>query len=287
MKTLTPFDERMSEFRKQVRDRIDESRRRIAHRVRVTRAILKATRTLLVGVGLVDESKDVPWLPFQAFWVVWWLLVAVGLVLPTYGAEPFVVFPSVLALSVVWLLGMAQYAHALLTTDMRDIKLTPEAWTVLVTSFRDEGVEVPKELLTPESAQEASRSLEGWLPGMARRSVLQLTTLAALQALLAGAVAVVGLLIGPTLSSIHWWHGWSPVAVLYAASLPSGLSLVFYGFVPFITARFLAALRLHSETTAPKNAEAEQAAAAAAPPATASNMSSKPRRRTSKNPNAP
>jgi hypothetical protein len=247
---------------------------------------------MLLDVGLIEEKKrekKARYIPFDVFWAAWWVVFVIGLILPTYDPEPFVVFPSVLALAVVWLFGMAQFTHTLLGADLRDVKLTPAGWKVLVQSYRDAGIPLPAEAMTDESALAASKELEGSLPALARQAVLDWTGLAAIQAILAGCVAMVGLLVGPTLTNVHWWHGWSPVAILYAASLPTGLSRLFFGLVPFIVSRFLAALRLRSETAAPA------AAGTALPPATQlplapdqprapvpANQTIKPRRRRSK-----
>lgn len=206
---------------------------------------------MLIEVGLVEVKKPDKrprYIPFDVFWLVWWVLFAIGLILPTYGPEPFVVFPSVLALAVVWLFGMGQFSQTLLGADLRDLKLTAGGWTVLVQSFKEAGIEFPEQAMTPEAAQTAAKEVEPWLPGAARQSVLDWTSLAAVQAVLAGCIALVGLVVGPTLTNIHWWHGWSPVSILYGASLPSGLSLLLFGLVPFIVSRFLAALRVRSET---------------------------------------
>jgi len=245
----TPVD-LLRAIRERVRLRFAEGRSQLTASIRLTRGTSSASRKLLIGVGLIEEKKTerkARYIPFDAFWVGWWLLFVLGLILPTYAPEPFVVFPSVLALAVVWLFGMSQFTHTLLGTDLRDVKLTPDGWKVLVQSFQEAGVQLPPEAMTDESAQAASRELEGPLPGMARQSVLDLTSLAAVQAVIAGSIAMVGLLVGPSLSNVHWWHGWSPVSILYAASLPTGLSLLGYGLVPFIVSRFLAALRLRSE----------------------------------------
>lgn len=251
---MAPLDQRLTEIRERVQSRYDETRRQVLQSIRFTRGTLKATRTMLVGVGLIDEkkAKRVRYIPFQVFWLLWWVLFAVGFFLPTYVQEPYLVFPSVLALAVVWLFGMAQFAQTLLGTDLRDLKLTPEGWLILLRSYQEAGTEVAQESMTAESAQTAAKELESWLPGMARQSVLDLTSFAALQAVLAGCVATIGLFAGPSLANVHWWHGWSPVVLLYAASLPIGLSLLFYGLVPFIVSRFLAALRLHREAAPPE-----------------------------------
>jgi hypothetical protein len=230
--------------------RIAESRQQLAASIRLTRGTLIATRKLLVGVGLIEEKKrekKARYIPFDLFWVVWWAIFFVGLILPTYSPEPFVVFPSVLALAVVWLFGMAQFTQTLLGTDLRDVRLTPGAWTVLLRSYQEAGIQFPDQAMTAESAEAAAKEVEGWLPGVARQSVLDWTSLAAVQAVAAGCVAIVGLLVGPSLSNVHWWHGWSPVSVLYGASLPTGLSLLLFGLVPFVVSRFLAALRVRSE----------------------------------------
>ena len=174
---------------------------------------MNASRQLLIGVGLMEQKKTerkARYIPLDAFWVGWWLLFVGGLILPTYAPEPFVVFPSVLALAVVWLFGMAQFTHTLPGTDLRDVRLTPAGWKVLVQAYQEAGIPLPAEAMTDESAQAASKELAGPLPGMARQSVLDLTTLAALRAVLAGFIAMVGLLAGPSLSNVHWWHGWSP-----------------------------------------------------------------------------
>jgi hypothetical protein len=232
---------------------------------------------MLVDVGLIEEKKtqrQAHYIPFDAFWIGWWLVFLVGLILPTYPPEPFVVFPSVLALAVVWLFGMAQFTHTLLGSDLRDLRLTPGGWTVLLQSYQEVGIQLPPEAMTAESAHAASKELEGWLPGMARQSVLDLTSVAAVQAVFAGFVAIFGLLVGPSLSDVHWWHGWSPISVLYAASLSTGLSLLGYGLVPFIVSRFLAALRLRSET-----ASAPAPSPSSLPTPVTLNAKTKPQRR--------
>ena len=279
--------EPLSAIRARVRLRVAEARRELTASIRLTRGTLTATRKMLIGVGLIEATKTekkARYIPFDAFWIVWWLLFIVGLILPTYAAEPYVVFPSTLALAVVWLFGMAQFTHTLLGTDLRDVKLTPDGWKVLVQSYREAGIPLPQEAMSDESARMASSELEGPLPGMARQSVLDLTALAAVQAVLAGFIAMVGLLVGPSLTNVHWWHGWSPVSIMYGASLPTGLSLLGYGLVPFIVSRFLAALRLRSETltaatveAAPPGAAAVAAADTTAPAVT--NASMKRRRR--------
>jgi len=246
--------EGLKAVRERVRLRFATSREQLIASIRLTRGTLIASRKLLLNVGLIDQqqpAKKARYIPFDVFWIGWWFVFVIGLILPTYSPEPFVVFPSVLALAVVWLFGMAQFTHTLLGADLRDVRITAGGWTVLLQSYQEAGVQFPAEALTTESAQAAAKEVEGWLPGVARQSVLDWTALAAIQAILAGCVAMVGLLSGPTLTNVHWWHGWSPVSILYAASLPTALSLLFFGLVPFIVSRFLAALRLRSETVNP------------------------------------
>lgn len=247
----SPVD-RLTAVRERVRQRVAESRQQLEASVRLTRGTLIATRKMLVDVGLIEQKKKQPkkarYIPFDLFWVVWWVVFVVGLVLPTYGSEPFVVFPSVLALAVVWLFGMAQFTQTLLGTDLRDVRITAGGWKVLLQSYQEAGIQFPAEALTAESADAAAKEVETWLPGAARQSVLDWTSLAAFQAILAGCVAIIGLVVGPTLTTLHWWRGWSPVSILYAVSLPTGLAILLFGLVPFIVSRFLAALRLRSET---------------------------------------
>lgn len=248
------MNQRIRMLREQTQARYTETRRQLTASIRLTRGTLNATRKMLVGVGLIEDKKpdrQTRYIPFDAFWIVWWLLFVVGLILPTYSAEPYVVFPSVLALAVVWLFGMAQFTHTLLGTDLHDVKLTAGTWTVLLESYQEAGMQFPPEAMTAESARAAAKETEAWLPGVARQSVLEWTSLAAVQAIAAGCVAILGLFVGPPLTDAHWWHGWSPVSMFYAACLPTGLSLVSFGLVPFMVSRFLAALRLRSETAEP------------------------------------
>jgi hypothetical protein len=122
-------NERLRSVRERVRLRVAEARQQLTASIRLTQCTLNETRKMLVGVGLIEDKKpdrQTRYIPFDAFWIVWWLLFVVGLILPTYAAEPYVVFPSVLALAVVWLFGMAQFTHTLLGTDLRDVKLPPQ-----------------------------------------------------------------------------------------------------------------------------------------------------------------
>ena len=184
------------------RARVQQVRDQTLRSMRFTRAILSATRTMLIGVGLIDPSKNpVRYIPFQLFWVGWWLLFAIGLILPTYPAEAFVVFPSVLALAIVWLLGMGQFAHTLLGQELRFIRVSPTGWTVFIGEFQKAGLDVPSELQTAQAATTASKELQISLPGLVRQSIVDFTSLAAVQALLAGAVAVIGLILGFTLGA--------------------------------------------------------------------------------------
>jgi hypothetical protein len=124
---MTTSAELLKAFRGRVRQRVADGRQQLTASIRMTRGTLIATRKMLVGVGLIDEKKPdrkTRYIPFDAFWIGWWLLFLVGLILPTYSAEPFIVFPSVLALAVVWLFGMAQFTNTLLGTDLRDVRLT-------------------------------------------------------------------------------------------------------------------------------------------------------------------
>ncbi len=285
MDDLTP---RLRASIDRARARIRESQEQAVRNVKFTRAILGATRTLLVNVGLIDKSKNrVRHIPSQVFWTVWWLLFLIGLILPIYPTEPFLVFPSILGLAIVWLLGMGQFAHTWLGEDLRAVKVTPAAWKVFLAEFQKAGIEIPAELLTSESAEAATRQLETSLPGLVRQSVVDFSSLAAMQALLAGVVVVAGVIVGQTLADIHWWHGWSPVSVLYAAALPTGLSLVGFGLLPFMVARLIAALRLQSEIASGSTADApdsDQPGHAFSP---SPNVRKAPRRRKRANPPEP
>src|SRR5258708_30848316 len=108
MDDLTPGQRASIE---RARARIRESQEQAVRNVKFTRAILGATRTLLVNVGLIDKSKNrVRHIPSQVFWTVWWLLFLIGLILPIYPPEPFLLFPSIIRLAFGWLLCMGQFA---------------------------------------------------------------------------------------------------------------------------------------------------------------------------------
>src|SRR5258708_8610149 len=148
MDDLTP---RLRASIDRARARIRESQEQAVRNVKFTRAILGATRTLLVNVGLIDKSKNrVRHIPSQVFWTVWGLLFLIGLILPIYPTEPFLVFPSILGLAIVWLLGMGQFAHTWLGEDLRAVKVTPAAWKVFFAECQNAGIEIPTVLLTSE-----------------------------------------------------------------------------------------------------------------------------------------
>jgi hypothetical protein len=152
---------------------------------------------------------------------------------------------------------MSQYASTLLSTDLSDVRLAPSELSAFLSTLQGEGIEFPKEAVTIEAAEKVATALHGVLPILALQAILKMISVAAMQAVLAGSISVVGLLIAPTLSGVVWWRGWSPVSILYAAAIPSSLSLVLYGFVPFIVTRFLAALRLRRLATTVTGANQE------------------------------
>jgi hypothetical protein len=53
-----------------------------------------------------------------------------------------------------------------------------------------------------------------------------------------------GVLVGPPLAAVHWVHGWSPVAILYALSAPMAIVLLASLLIPFVSLSYLAQHRL-------------------------------------------
>ena len=64
-------------------------------------------------------------------------------------------------------------------------------------------------------------------------------------AVFTGVVALLGLLVGPKLESIHWWHGWTPASILFALPAPFALALLGSLFMPILTHAYLAARKFH------------------------------------------
>jgi hypothetical protein len=249
------------------RDRIAHLSKRIRRSVATTRAIFKATRQMLKGVGLLESKSELFDIPGIIFAIAWWAVFVIVLLLPTYSAEMFFVFPTALALVVAWLLGMHPYATTLLTSDLSDVRVRPSEVSAMLRTFEDEGIEFPAEALTTEAAEQTAAALDRALPILLLQAVLRILSVAAIQALLAACVSVVGLLVAPTLSTVVWWHGWSPVSILYAFSVPPTLSLIVCSLVPFIVTRFLAALRFRRLATGQ----------AASPAAVVGNVSAQPK----------
>lgn len=218
------------------------------NRIRALRAIGRLTADELNRVGLMEQRHftSITHLLYLAYW---WVTAVVVALLPTWSGESVIYFGVVVALAGAWLVATPQLGATLLTTDFGGLRPGKAAWERIRAAFRKERLELPE--ASADEEQELIDSLERWVPGIAPVSLLQLVLKFAWMALKLGVVGLIGILIGPLLSTVHWWHSWSPVSALYGVAAPWALALLVSLVVPVIVQLYIAALRVDQASGPP------------------------------------
>jgi len=223
----------------------------------MSRALVRLGTPVLKKAGLIEE-------PSKAGVLEWsyrlYVVVGFGLVLliPTYPEEPFIYFPALLALSGAWLLTMPLYAAGLSGAAFSRLRPSRGAWRAFTNALEAERITVPPEALGEEVEIAMDSFLPKAVPAVAPLAVLKMLRLLALRAAFVGVIGILGILAGPALARVHWWHGWSPVAILYAVSAPLAALLLMSLLLPFILQSFLTGLDADAalEDATPKERQA-------------------------------
>jgi len=193
--------------------------------------------------------------------------------LPTSHEEAAILFPAVLTLSGAWLLAMPAYSLAISNADY-SIARPRGALRKFLEAIRAKGLELPPELSDEGDVGVISAAFDEVIPAFIPVTLLDIQAWVAFRALLLACLGILGVLVGPPLSDVHWPGGWSPVVLFIAPSIPFALVLLVSLLMPFITLAYLARLRLDridisraATTTAEDGAIASQGGADESEPA--------------------
>ncbi len=160
--------------------------------------------------------------------------------LPTWPSEPVAVFTAFLALAIAWLLAVPLTMDSISNADLALLSRGFRKWRnsiVAVAKERDVLLEVP----SSDGGPPASRVLRLLTP-LAPFAILQLIYRQSTRSVALGVIAIVGLLVGPSLATVHVGY-WSPVSLILGLSVPLAGRLVFVLLLPVMFQVYLAGLR--------------------------------------------
>jgi len=211
-------------------------------RIRALRAIARLAAGELNRVELLEPKRNFTSAPHLLYLAFWWATVILVALLPTWSGEAVIYFGAVLALAAAWLVATPQLGAGMVSTDFAELRPGKGAWERIREAFAKERVSLPE--LSADQERELVDSLAKFVPHLTPIALLQLILKIALMAVKLALVGVIGLLIGPRLVEVHWWHGWSPVSALYGIAAPWALALLVSLVMPVIVQLYLAAVKL-------------------------------------------
>jgi hypothetical protein len=200
-------------------------------------------------VGLLEKKDDRSALSilaraaYRAYFVTVFL---VALVLAQWAApvDSVPYFAALLALSAAWLFALPAVTDTITAIDFSTIGFGSRAFRVLTERIHERGLPIPTSF-TEEEEREMDRTLPSIVATAIPVALLDVVLKLAPGAVLTGVIALTGLLVGPKLQSVHWWHGWSPASILFALPAPWAVALLASLFLPIMTHAYLAARKLH------------------------------------------
>jgi|GEM_PF-6008684 len=193
----------------------------------------------LVDVGLLEPKAlpDTYNRIGQIYTAVVFLLAAA---LPTWPSEPVAVFTAFLALAVAWLLAVPLTMDSISNSDVALLSRGFRRWrNSIVAVAKERGVSL--EVASSDGRPPASRVLRLLTP-LAPFAILQLIYRQSTRSVALGAMAIGGLLVGPSLASVHVGY-WSPVSLILGLTVPLAGRLVFVLLLPVMLQVYLAGLR--------------------------------------------
>jgi len=211
-------------------------------RVRTLIAIVKLAASELDRVGLLEPQRRITSITHLLYLSYWWAAAIVVALLPTWSGEAVIYFGAVLALAAAWLVATPQLGAGMLASNVAGLKPGKGAWDRIRAAFEKERVRLPE--LSADEERQLVDFLEMQVPQLTPIALLQLVLKIALMAVKLALVGVIGLLIGPRLAEVHWWHGWSPVSALYGIAAPWALVLLVSLVIPVVVQLYLAAASL-------------------------------------------
>ena len=165
-----------------------------------------------VRVGLLEDKKKRTALSVfarAAYRLYWWVFFFIALVLAQWAAPidgvPY--FAALLALSGAWLFALPSMCDTITGIDFSTVQFGSSAFRALSERIRARGIPLP-----PSSDQE-EKELDQTLPRIVATALpvalMDILLKLAPGAVLTGVIGLGGLLVGPRLERIHWWHNWS------------------------------------------------------------------------------
>lgn len=198
----------------------------------LTAIALETNRLGITG----DTSWTVKW-AYRLYFVAVFLIVAV---LPTWDGESTIFFGALLALAAAWLVAVPQATPEL---SAEDLKLVERGIRRIGSNLREVQESRGKQLFDfGEADTKGLEELPSLLAGAAKPAMLHVMYHRALAAAILGAIAILGLLIGPWVSHFHVSY-WSPISLLFGLAVPDALLLLSTLIIPVMLQLYLTSLR--------------------------------------------
>jgi hypothetical protein len=222
---------------------------KLAKGFRLGRAMGTAGVEEFTRVNLLEKRDDRSALSIVARAAYRFYLLAVfliALILAQWAApvDSVPYFGALLALSAAWLFALPTVCDSITALDFSTIGFGSRAFRVLTERIRERGLPIPTSF-----SEEENREMDRVLPPIVATAIpvalLDFAFKLAPGAVFTGVVALLGLLIGPKLQGVHWWHGWTPASILFALPAPFAVALLASLFLPIMTHAYLAARKLH------------------------------------------
>ena len=188
-------------------------------------------------LGITGETPwTVKW-AYRVYAVIVFLIVAV---LPTWDGESTIFFGALLALAAAWLVAVPQATPDLSEDDLR---LVERGIRRIGSNLRKVQEHRATKLFdVGEADTKGLEELPGLLAGATRPAMLHVMYHRALAAAILGALAILGLLIGPWVSHFHVGY-WSPISLLFGLAVPDAVLLLLTLIVPVMLQLYLTSLR--------------------------------------------
>ncbi len=202
-------------------------------------AVFSGSTKHLVDVGLLDPKAppDVYNRLGQAYTVAVFIF---AVALPTWPSEPIAVFTAFLALAVAWLLAVPLTMDSICNADLALLSRGFRQWrNSIVATAKERGVSLDT---TSSDGPPPPARIPRLLTPLAPFAVLQLMFRQSTRSVALGVIAIVGLLAGPTLATVHVGY-WSPVSLIFGLSVPLAGRLMFVLVLPVMFQVYLAGLR--------------------------------------------
>ncbi len=133
---------------------------------------------------------------------------------------------------------MPGYAREATASDLSLVRVRPGFWRAFLTELERQRVDLPEGAAGEEAEREADVTFDHLLPAVIPAASVEVVMWLSTRVAIVAVVGLVGLIAGPFLARVHWLHGWSPVALLYALpavwAILAVVSLVFpiVGYTP-------------------------------------------------------